>query len=151
MPELNISQNIERPIVNPETGFDSGWEQKNEQLNTVNEEHISPVVPVFQTVPSNQSNNQSVYKDARLTEIENILEQDLEEIYFNLPDEAKQIFKVEGEETARKINSLLGETKVAVQKIIDLIVDWLSVLPGVNKFFIEQEAKIKTDKIMIMK
>jgi len=29
--------------------------------------------------------------------------------------------------------------------------DWLKILPGVNKFFLEQEAKIKTDKILALK
>ena len=123
MPELNISQNIEQPIINPEAGLNSGWEQKVEKPNIINEEVITPATPQFQTSPANKVNTQyPVYKDPRLIEIENILEQDLEQIYFDLPDEAKQIFKTEGEETAKKINSLLGETKTAVQKIIDLIV-----------------------------
>ena len=36
-------------------------------------------------------------------------------------------------------------------KIIDVIKKWLSIIPGINKFFLEQEAKIKTDKIMELK
>jgi hypothetical protein len=30
---------------------------------------------------------------------------------------------------------------------LKLIREWLLIIPGVNKYFLEQEAKIKTDKI----
>ena len=41
------------------------------------------------------------------------------------------------------------ETGKAVgRKILKLIRSWLKLIPGVNKFFLEQEAKIKTDKIV---
>jgi hypothetical protein len=36
-----------------------------------------------------------------------------------------------------------------VKKILALIRDWLKLIPGVNRFFLEQEAKIKTDKILL--
>lgn len=152
MAESNFQPKIEQPPVRPEGGLERAWERAFEQASTTEEQINDNLTPAFQATPAvgNQA-PVSVYKDPRLVEIENILEADLEEIYFNLPDESKIIFKTEGEETARKINSLLDETKVAVQKILDLIVTWLSVVPGVNRFFVEQEAKIKTDKIIAMK
>jgi hypothetical protein len=60
-------------------------------------------------------------------------------------------FKKVGEETVVKINKLLLETKVKVNKIVALIRKWLKLIPGVNKFFLEQEVKIKADKIMRIK
>lgn len=80
--------------------------------------------------------------------IEKILEKDLDELYLAMSPEKKEEFKVVGEETAREINNLLKKTKVKVKKIIDLIRKWLLIIPGVNKFFVEQEAKIKTDEII---
>ena len=83
-----------------------------------------------------------------LTEIEKILEEDLAETYFRLEPELRQKFKTKGEKTALKISELLGQAKVRVKNIFRLILDWLKLIPGVNKFFLIQEAKIKTDRIM---
>jgi hypothetical protein len=38
-----------------------------------------------------------------------------------------------------------------VKKIVQAIVEWLKLVPGINKFFIKQTAKIKTDKILAAK
>jgi len=63
----------------------------------------------------------------------------------------QKAFKLKGEETVTKINELLSHTKVKVNKIIALIRDWLKLIPGINKFFLEQETKIKADKIIKIK
>lgn len=80
--------------------------------------------------------------------IEGILAKGVEEAYLNMDSLKQMEFKREGEKTAREINSLLEKTKVKVKKIISLIKKWLSLIPGVNKFFLEQESKIKADEIL---
>ncbi len=85
------------------------------------------------------------------SKIENILQEDLVELYCELSPADQQKFKLTGEETASKISQLLTAVKVKVQEIIKLLIDWLKFLPGVNKYFIEQEAKIKADKILRLK
>lgn len=79
--------------------------------------------------------------------IERTMSEGLEEIYLNMPKSKQQEFKREGEKTAVKINQLLNKTKVNIKKIVQLIKKWLSIIPGVNSFFLEQEAKIKADQI----
>lgn len=92
-----------------------------------------PVDPAYQT-----------YK-----QIEGILEEDLGEMYNNLTPQEQKSFKIKGEETSRAVFMLIyHKTKVKVKKIIKLIKQWLKLLPGINKFFLEQEAKIKADKIV---
>lgn len=81
-------------------------------------------------------------------EIEDVLAEDLEKLYWELPESERFVFKYKGEETASKIRLLLGETVIRAQEIFRLIVEWLKLLPGINNFFIEQEAKIKTDKLL---
>jgi hypothetical protein len=97
--------------------------------------------------PSTQISTK-IIKSQTLKEIENILEEDLEEIYFGLPQNKKVEFKQKGEETASKIEVILFQVKIRVSQILNLIKEWLKLIPGVNKFFLEQEAKIKTDKIL---
>ncbi len=90
-------------------------------------------------------------KKEREKEIEKILEKNLSDIYISLPPNKQQEFKVSGERAAQEINNLLDRAKVKVKQIIAVIKKWLSFLPGVNRFFIEQEAKIKADEIMRLK
>jgi len=89
-------------------------------------------------------------KSETLVKIEKILEEDLEEMYFKMPPEKQKIFKEKGEETASKIEKMIEAGKAVAKKILKLICDWLKLIPGVNKFFLEQEAKIKTDKIVAL-
>lgn len=83
--------------------------------------------------------------------IEKIMEEGLEDVYLSMPEEQQKIFKEEGEKTVTRIEQLLNKVKIKIKEIIRLIRDWLKLIPGVNKFFLEQEAKIKTDKILKIK
>ena len=46
---------------------------------------------------------------------------------------------------------MLKAAKVQVDKVFDLIKNWLGLIPGVNKYFLRQESKIKTDKLLKLK
>ncbi|MFA5125234.1 MAG: hypothetical protein WC473_05450 [Patescibacteria group bacterium] len=84
-------------------------------------------------------------------QIESILEEDLGELYNNLSPQDQQIFKTRGEEAARSIFKVVyHQTKIKVKKIISLIKKWLRMVPGINRYFLEQEAKIKADKIVAL-
>lgn len=87
----------------------------------------------------------------RQQEIEEILAEDLADIYASLDPATKIKFKQAGEETARAINTLLDKAKFKARQVIDLLKKWLSLIPGINLYFLEQEVKIKTDKIMKMR
>ena len=87
----------------------------------------------------------------RLTdEIEEILEEDLKDLYLSMPKEKQAEFKIKGEETMSLVNQLVRTAHVNAKKIFQLIRAWLKIIPGVNRFFLEQEAKIKTDKILLV-
>lgn len=102
--------------------------------------HVAPqVTPVVRIAPTTSSVHQA---------IENILSEGLQKEYEQLDPATQQRFRQTGEETATQIESLLQSTKIQIQKIIVLITSWLKILPGVNSFFIQQEAKIKADKIL---
>lgn len=88
---------------------------------------------------------------AREKEIDKILSEGLKEIYISMSPEKQRQFRQVGEQTVQVINGMLDETKVKVNKIITLIRSWLSLIPGVNKFFLEQETKIRVDKILKIK
>lgn len=119
-----------------------------EQIPTDEELHLEPL-PVVPATPATFVSTPTVSPTHKA--IERILEEDLIPLYRELTPEQKIIFRTQGELTASKIEALLRETKVRVGEIIKLIMLWLSFLPGVNKFFIEQEAKLKADKILFLR
>ncbi|MDD5726577.1 MAG: hypothetical protein PHC53_04220 [Patescibacteria group bacterium] len=89
-------------------------------------------------------------KDQATVEVENILEDGLKDIYGKLPDNLKPVFKQKGEETAQAISRMVKEASVKFGEIMKLILSWLKIIPGVNRFFLEQEAKIKADRIVLL-
>ncbi|MBI5037182.1 MAG: hypothetical protein HZC01_00525 [Candidatus Kerfeldbacteria bacterium] len=103
----------------------------------------APIQPMPAPVPATP-----VVKDPAVVEIEGILSEHLEDLFLAMDQAQQMAFQQKGEETASKINVLLGEAKVKVREILSLIREWLQMIPGVNKFFIEQEAKIKTDRLL---
>lgn len=92
-----------------------------------------------------------IVRDQLTTQVEKIMEEGLRDAYRALTSVQQQEFRLKGEETARKIRDLLKSAQVRVKKIFRLILAWLKLLPGVNRFFLEQEAKIKADKIIALK
>ncbi len=90
-----------------------------------------------------QSSKSVIYQ-----KIERILEEDLGDLYLKMDAAHQRIFKEEGEKTVRQIERVILTGKSVLSRITELIRRWLKLIPGVNKFFIEQEAKIKADKIL---
>lgn len=91
-------------------------------------------------------------KDSPLhQEVEAILEEELEQIYFKMDLKTQEKFKKKGEETTSKIVKLVTEGKATFIKIFKLIFGWLRIIPGVNKYYLEQEAKLKADRIIKIK
>lgn len=92
-----------------------------------------------------------IRKDKRKKEIEAALAANLDEFYLQMNQDKRREFKIAGEKTAAKINELLDEARIRARKIADLIKKWLSLIPGISRYFLEQETKIKTDEILRIK
>jgi hypothetical protein len=89
-------------------------------------------------------------RDEVVLRIEKIMEDGVGDAFQRLSPTARQEFKIKGEQTALKIREILQSSHIKVKKIFQLILEWLKMLPGVNRFFLEQEAKIKTDHIITL-
>ena len=92
-----------------------------------------------------------VVKDPLEQQVENVLAVGLEGLYTQLPMEKQREFKERGEETAIKIAAMLMSAQVKIQDIIKLIVSWLKLIPGINKFFVESQAKTKAQQLVEQK
>lgn len=90
-------------------------------------------------------------KSEALRKIEHVLESDLHEVYKKMPPDLQQSFRKRGEDTAVQVEVLLQKVKVQTKKIFQLLFAWLKIIPGVNQYFLEQEAKLKTDELLRLK
>jgi hypothetical protein len=90
-------------------------------------------------------------RDELTIQVEKVMEDGLADAFRELTPIQKQEFKIKGEQTAFAIRALLKKSHIKAKEIFKLIMEWLKLLPGINKFFLEQEAKIKTDKIIALK
>ena len=108
-----------------------------------------PVLPQIPTVAEKQAADSPEQQE--LKKVELILEEHVQELFLRLPENKRLAFKQKGEETAKKITALLHEATVKVQKIINLIMSWLRLAPDVSKFYIEQEAVEKANRLLALK
>lgn len=101
--------------------------------------------------PADQAAQGPVVPDAKTPErmeIEQILSQGVAELYQAMTPQEQEAFRLKGEETATAIERMVLNLKASTRKVVGLIRDWLQTIPGVNKYFLEQESKLKTDEIM---
>lgn len=149
----------EEAIINkiegaPERSVEQSVESSNIEKQV--EVAASKAAEVVNQAPAQKPINQAVValktaEQIRSEKIDQILSEGLSDVFMDLDPNTQIKFKVEGERTTRKINELLSGAKIKAKKIVDLIMSWLGIIPGLNRFFLEQEAKIKADKILKMK
>jgi hypothetical protein len=125
-----------------------------EQIQTEEKKVLEAVKEEVATSKSSKSQGDDKTTTEKTEEqiaIENIMSDGIAELYNELPENRRAEFKQKGELTAGKIELILNSAKVKFGKIVGLLKKWLSMLPGVNKYFLEQESKIKADQIVDLK
>ncbi|EKD76050.1 MAG: hypothetical protein ACD_43C00240G0002 [uncultured bacterium] len=127
-------------------------EQAFEQYKDVNDEKPdeSPYVvrQATRKAKTDQVMTDDVGKSPMQVEIENIMANGLEEAYQTMDAKQQEAFRKKGEEVAHEIETLTTRLKLTARRVIHLIHKWLKMIPGINKFFLEQETKLKTDDVM---
>lgn len=150
-PKLSKPETFSDTVIEkrPETAVENITEKAHEKEGVVSQEKNEGASPSQATAPA--SDTLDSYHQKREQEIDAFLSDGLSETFLAMSPDKQKIFKDEGEKTAKKINVLLDATKINLNKIVDLIRRWLSLITGVNRFFLDQEAKIKADKIIKIK
>jgi hypothetical protein len=87
-------------------------------------------------------------KDEVTLRVESILEEDLAEAYGRMTEPDRRRFKIEGERVTREIVSMISRFRIKLSKVLKLLTGWLKLIPGANRFFVIQEAKLKADRIL---
>lgn len=152
-------KNLEKPLIEKVESAVTKIEKINAQEDRVRSVILTPEKPSNSLELPKKSAKQppavppplSDFQRQRRAAIDDILAAGLNEVFLQMKVSDQQAFQKKGEETVIKINELLSRAKLKVSKIIDLIRAWLKLIPGINKFFLEQEVKIKADKILKLK
>lgn len=137
-PEAAPEKKLETETTAPETAPENAPETPPAETG-----ELPSVAPV--SVPADE-----VTRDPVLMKVERELEEGLWDAYKTMPAQARQRFKAEGEQVAKVIREGMATGSLVAKNVIKLIMDWLKLIPGVNKWFLRQEAKSKTDAIMAM-
>ncbi len=156
---MAVEKKVARPHFEKKETVSSRVEQNNKPEKSLEKKPLTSEKPldglesspVVNAVLPNSSQLAVNFQQRRAAAIDQILAEGLNDVFLSLDSNEQKIFKKKGEETVLKINELLVKGKVKINKIIDLIRKWLSLVPGLNKFFLEQEIKIKADKILKIK
>lgn len=146
LPETSRTTSPETAVIVEQEKTEATVDHKLEQKSATGEE--KPKITDLLRLKKRPTVIMPVVRDELTLKVEKILEEGVADAYARLSPVAKQEFKLKGEEVARAIRDLLKSTHVKVKKIFQLIFEWLRILPGINRFFLEQEAKIKTDRII---
>lgn len=145
-----LREEDESPLLADERAYED-LEAQDSQDHFLEEAEDAPTSSVTPAVVATDDTASAVVapaKDEVTLELEKILEDGLGEYVSSMPDEARTRFLYKGQETAQRLAIMVNGVKIQAKKVVELIRDWLLTIPGVNKFFLEQEAKIKTDRVL---
>lgn len=146
-----IGQNIEQ-MPTPEQGEQTSSPEKKVEkaIEKIVHEKSSEQAKPNVVLPEETTVTTPVTDTVTPEKVGSVLSEGLDNTFLTMDVATQAKFKAEGEKTAQEITALMQKTKIKVKEIIQLIVNWLKIIPQVNKHFIEQEAKIKADKILTM-
>ncbi len=140
----------ESPLAADERAYEALEAQDSQDrfLEEAEDAPTSSVTPAVSATDDASSVVVAPVKDEVTLELEKILEDGLGEYVSSMPEEARTRFLYKGQETAQRLAGMVQGVKIQAKKVVELIRDWLLTIPGVNKFFLEQEAKLKTDRVL---
>lgn len=146
---------VEVPQTNVEADDYASAEREARQEMAAEKKNEAFLEPAPTTAVAPQASQQAdapvvqdVVKDEVTIEVEKILEYGLGDYIPDMPDEARERFLKKGGEVAAQLSVMVRTLNVQVSLVVGLIKEWLLTIPGVNRYYIEQEAKIKTDQIV---
>ncbi|MFA6271672.1 MAG: hypothetical protein WC693_01000 [Patescibacteria group bacterium] len=142
----------QQPLEKEQSEGDVEIEKELEKLESEINKQEKSIHTVTASLPIKQMTpiKPLVVKSVTRKKIEGILSEDLKELFQGMDAAHKAEFKRQAAETASALEILIATAKATAKKVAKLISTWLKFIPGINQFFLEQEAKLKTDKILAM-
>lgn len=132
----------------PEVKVEVQAEQLPEQpLETPTSQKAATAVATPATTPVTAP-AQAIEKTEVRRQIESILQNELSDMYVHMEPAERVAFSKAANETASKLEILVSQFKATAKEVLRLIRAWLTKIPRVNQYFLEQASKIKTDEVL---
>ena len=141
---------FENVPATPETGAEALENGQNFEVPKAPETASEKPVPQTSNLKPQTSATPAPIKDETTRGVETILEEGVEASYKQMTPVQQARFKQEGERVTSELTGMIKSLRVKAGKVLKLITGWLKLIPGVNRFFLIQEAKIKTDKVLAL-
>lgn len=147
-----VVPDVRRDIQLPEQESVSVVEQKKDQHPDL----VHEAQPIAGEIPSPKGKKQqaipaqATQKTPEREELEEILADNVMEVYQMLSPKEQEQFRKAGEEAVTKIEVLVTQFKATARAVLQIIRQWLRTIPRINTLFLEQESKIKTDRVLKM-
>lgn len=170
-PQDSAPRQEARPVVSqpdtaqptPEVASQSGYEQQpmpDRQVDTGNEGRLDALRRRVARKKQDDDDDdqrqaqqaapQARPKTEARTKLEGIMTTGLADMYRTMTPQEQAAFRKRSMETATALEEMMTNFKATARKVAKLIHGWLSSIPRVNRFFLEQETKLKTDEIMAL-
>lgn len=142
----------------PETGLETGPEvevtRETERADEAEEreerEEVGSAEPALQVAAAPTVPAKEAARDPLLMEVERKLEADLLDAYRSMSPGLRAKFKAEGERIASVAREGIASGKLAAENLLTMIINWLRMIPHVDRWFLVQDAKLKTDALIRM-
>lgn len=147
-------------VSNPEQPAAGALERVTQQLESlqetetlaVSQAEVSLVPTVAAAAPTPVARPAVVEKSPLRENIEAALaDESLQRIYAGLPPAVQGRFRDEGSALAAWIETAITTGKLILKEVHRRIVAWLRIIPRVNHWYLQQEAKVKTDAILAIR
>src|SRR5262245_60330295 len=140
MPQGGETPGFERSPQQPERALETPIEGASFEMPAAGVAE-RPAEPVSVPAPVPVASAQSVQKDMPMRQVEQVLEEGLSDVYHKMNPRLQRKFREQGDRVARTIAAMVRRAKVGAREVLALISKWLRIIPGVNAFFLAQEAK----------
>lgn len=141
LPASETPETVEIPTV------DSGMPPQQEvEMPAMASQPVGEIAPM-QEQPANTVQHHEAPKDELLEKVESVMSRGLMDVYKEMSADKQAVFKTAGEEAAKRIREMLASGKPRRYTTMKLLGTWLKTIPKVNRYFLEQEVKLKTDDI----
>lgn len=135
-PVVEIAREVEREAEGAEAG-EGAKEPK-------------PAEPALQVAVAQDVPVKEISRDPLLIEVEGKLADGLWDAYKSMSPGVRAKFKAEGERIAHVAREGVASGKIAAESLLTMIIDWLKMIPHVDRWFLMQDAKLKTDALIRM-
>lgn len=149
--EGTVTEQLPVPELSPATPeTEPPHERASERRERAIKERVTAAAPIPVSAPSRAA-VPAAPKTALREDIEAALaDEQLRQLFAALEPTLRQVFRAAANALADRIEVMIAQGDLNLSLAHTGIVDWLTIIPNLNQWFLVQEAKVKTDAVLAL-